>query len=351
MPTGAYRGGGEVAIDLPTAVTHLDDYSTFVDTEREVIGAEHLDGASAWSIMDVIDQIESGYRLRLWDGIFFGIIHVIPRKTDVGAVISEVRYQVEIWNADESAHLGESVAITGSSGVSLENGPTLPAWWPPFSSFFTDVVIDEEGDAAIDTLIDWSFPGFTGTDHQVIGVRLEVYGVPPTWDQGIEEVFGYLTDIIPSRNRTEQRIQLRALPERELSFASITETARQTSELMVLLFSTGRNLFALPYWPDAVGLDQAVSIDDVEIFADTTTRIFAAGSLALLWRSAREWEALRIDTVSDTSITLEAGTTSAWAKAGTYLIPVLKGRLQQAAELSHPSSHVGEVRSTFRTEL
>ena len=59
----------------------------------------------------------------------------------MGGVVTQTSFQVEVWNADEISHRGNSVGVTGSDGVTVGAGPTLPTFWPPFSSYFTTIVV------------------------------------------------------------------------------------------------------------------------------------------------------------------------------------------------------------------
>lgn len=350
MPSGRTWTSPEAQLNHAGTVTHLDDYATYV--ERGVTDPFALLRAPAVTgVPDVINQAVSGRRQRLWDAIYFGIIHVIPRSKDVGAVVSQTSFQVEIWNADEASHVGQSVSITGSSGVSLSGGPTLPATWPPFSSFFVTVIVDGQGDPIIDTLITWLFPGFTGTDCHVLGFRLTIFPLSPQWEgAGVEEGFGYLTDLLRARDGTEQRVQLAGQATRELTFAALAADPREAAEAMVKLFGGGHLLFGVPYWPDATPLTGAVSPGATTIPCDTTSRIFAPGGLFILWRDSRTWEAFTVQTVNPTSLVATAGAVGTWPQAGTLVVPLLSARLSQPAEVSHPSPDVSEIRGTFVTE-
>ena len=211
----------EEALVNAGASSNLDDFTTGY-VEHNVTDPEGVAKATrgAPSIADVIDMARLARRAPMWDSIFFGIIHVIPRVKDLGAVISPTSYQVEIWNADEASHLGIGYTIAGASGVSLSGGPTWPAFLSPFSSSFVTVNVAADGDPVINTLITWLFPGFTGTDHRLLGVRITIFPIDVDWPSQIAEQYGYATDVLRSRNLTEQRRQLRSLPVRELTYSA-----------------------------------------------------------------------------------------------------------------------------------
>lgn len=349
MPTGRLVTAPEAELDHAGSSNLLDDQTSVV--ERNLAGFFSIVRGTGVSVIpDVIDQTVLGRRVRLWDQIFFGIIHVIPRKKDVGAVVSQIQYQVEIWNADDSPHDAQSVSIEGSSGVSLTGGPTLPATWAPFSSQFVTVVVDAEGDPVIDTRITWLFPGFTGTDHEVVGFRLTIYPLPPLWNQGVDEAVGWLTDVQRARDGSEQRRQLLSKEIRELSYVGFSADPVTTGEIMVKLFNAGHFLFGAPYWPDAIHPTADVALGAVTIALDTTTRLFTVGGLGILWRDEKNWEAFTVKTVTPTSLDLESPTSLAWSASDTFVIPLFPARVVDSVKLERPSPGKAEIRARFRTE-
>ena len=343
----------EEALVNAGASSNLDDFTTGY-VEHNVTDPEGVAKATrgAPSIADVIDMARLARRAPMWDSIFFGIIHVIPRVKDLGAVISPTSYQVEIWNADEASHLGIGYTIAGASGVSLSGGPTGPAVLSPFSSSFVTVNVAADGDPVINTLITWLFPGFTGTDHRLLGVRITIFPIDVDWPSQIAEQYGYATDVLRSRNLTEQRRQLRSLPVRELTYSAFAADPRAAGEAMARLFSGGQFLFGVPYWPDAAPLGAAALAGASSVTVDTTTRIFAEGGLVALWRDANTWETLTIATggVAAGSLTFTSPLASSWAAAGTLVIPVLAARLLTAAEVETEKPGTVLVRAVFTTE-
>lgn len=330
----------------------LDDFTTVAEHTVSDPGTARRATRGASLVPDVIDTSHTARRARMWSSIFFGIIHVIPRVKDLGSVISATSYPVELWNADEASHLGTGVTIAGSSGVSLSGGPTWPAYLAPFSSALVTVNVDDDGDPVINTLITWLFPGFTGVDHRLLGVRITIFPTEVDWPAKIEERFGYLTDLFRSRNLSEQRRQLRSLGVRELTYTAVAPDPKTAGDVMARLFSGGQFLFGVPYWPDAAPLTAAVSAGATVIPCDTTGRTFAPGALVALWRDGKTWETGTVAPagVAPSAITLTGGLASSWALGGTVVVPVLGARLLSAAEVDSDKPEAVVVRATFTTE-
>src|SRR5262249_41025474 len=155
---------------------------------------------------------------------------------------------------------GTGTTIVGSSGVSLSGGVALPARWAPFSSIFFNVVVDSQGDPIVDSLITWIFPGFTGTDLHVIGVRIAILPLPPQGaDTFFDETDGYVGDVIQGFDLSEQRILHQGAPMREITLTAVAHNPREAAETMVRLFNGGKMLFGVPYWPDMTPLTGAVA--------------------------------------------------------------------------------------------
>ena len=50
-----------------------------------------------------------------------GRIHVVPRRLDLGAVVSEQEAEVEVWNADIGrAQRLEQITVAGPAGIAVE---------------------------------------------------------------------------------------------------------------------------------------------------------------------------------------------------------------------------------------
>jgi hypothetical protein len=327
----------------------LDDATGYNDRGVVDPGSDRR-GPAVTGVPDVIDQAVAGERERLWDGVFFGIVLVIPRTKDLGAVISATSFPVEVWNADEHPHQATGLTVTGSDGVTVTQSPSLPAFWPPFASYVETVNVDVEGDPAIDSLVTWIFPGFSGTDCHVVGVRLTVFALSPQWGAGVEELTSWITSVMQSRNGTEQRIGLRAAPDRELGFTALAATAQEAGLVSTRLHSGGMLLFTLPYWPDRIAPSSDVAIGTTVIPVNTTMRDFEVDGLAILWRDSATWEVGRITAVSSSSITLSSATTKAWPAAASLVIPLLPARLVEIPELGHDGIGIFEVPVRFRTE-
>lgn len=329
----------------------LDDVTTGA-VMAVVDPGDQLGGTVVSGVPSVLAQNVVGHVLRLWDFTFHGVIHVIPRTKTLGAIVSDVLFQIEVWNADDTPHQLTGITQEGSDGVSYANGAPVPSYFAPFTSAFYDITVDKDGDPLVDHLLTWIFPGFTGTDSRLTGFRISIFPVAPQWDQEYLERYGYQTDVQTKRLGHEQRRLLRALPTRELVYSGFAPDVATAGDLSNKLYAGGQFLFAVPYWPDKSPLTAAASMGNTTIQVDTTTRTFTAGDLVLLWRDERTWEAATIVTVNPTNLVLASGIvrTAGWPAASTLVIPLLTAFPDGMTRESLPAPGVGDFPCSFVSE-
>lgn len=346
-------------LEFPFLEESIQNAGTSTDVDNATLQVEHgvtdpgddVAGTAVIGVADLTDAAFTGTLERLWDLIYFGIIHAIPRTKDVGSVVSSTTFQIEVWNADDIAHRGDSVGVTGSDGVTVGTGPVLPTFWPPFSSYYTEIVVSPEGDPIIDSLVAWVFPGFSGVDTHVVGIRLTIYALEPQWpDSGVEEDRGPLSRVLISRDGTEQRAVLREVLERALSYLGVGATQLESATIRTRIEQGGQLLFSVPYWPHAAKPTADIAAGASTISLDLTGTSFVAGGAAILWRDSRTWEAVRIDSLGASSLVLATVTAAAWPSASTLVIPLISGRLREDARVRNVSPTATEFELTFVSE-
>jgi hypothetical protein len=168
------------------------------------------------------------------------------------------------------------------------------------------------------------------------------------------EAYGYLSDVRISQSGKEQRIQLRRHPVGGIEFAYLCPDLTDGQHIAALLYAHRIKPWVVPLWCHARTLGGSVGLGGTSITVDTVNAPFqdplGLGLYAVIWSGPRTYEAVRIDTVSPTSITLLAGTTRSWAIQGTYVIPARVGYLvDEVVEHDWITSKItgGRVRFTF----
>lgn len=323
------------ALELPAGLT-------VVCLSGEAVGAKTAGG------MNPRDFAFGGYRAKLWDAIFFEVIHVIPRSRDVGNVVSATDFEVEVWDANYGPHYCDSLVVNGPEGVEVIDGPSMPSWWGPFCSVFFTVRVLAVGDPRIYNLIVWDFPGYGGTDCLVTGLRVILFGWAP--NGSVVESFGYLTRILQAWDGSEQRALMRSRPDRELRYDTMFGTPHAAANAEARLFVNGRHPFTVPFWPDMTSPTADVALGAEAVMVVTAGRAFEAGKACVLWRDADTWEAVTVLEVQADRLLLDSPTTQAWPRAGTCVLPAVIGRMLTDPVLRRANGHMAELSATFSVE-
>lgn len=174
---------------------------------------------------------------------------------------------------------------------------------------------------------------------------MTVFTQAPNWAEPVVERLAWLTDVITSESGHEQRIRLRAHPRRSLEYTALAGNDRERVGLEhALLAMQGAGGMA-PWWLDAWSLPAAVSAGATALAADPLGRDLAVGGAVALMEGARVTVCV-LDGVGAEAVSLAAPLASAWP-AGTRIVPVGAGRLQETIALSYHSDAVASASLTW----
>ncbi len=284
------------------------------------------------------------------DLAFLDRIHVIPRRRDLGAVVSEQLIEVEVWNAFLSrARILDEITVEGPAGIEVVDHLGQPAHFPASDSQVYEIRVFAEGDPLIDNLITWVFLTVDpkGTNIRILGFRLIPFPFPPNLAQPIVETFGYLTDVLTSFRGMEQRVQLRAVPVGTIGYSALLDELRDVQMAGAILFGNQARSFGIARWQFRVPLAQNATVGDLEVFCDTTHIPFEPGGLVLLWSDPYHWEVQTIDSILADRIVLTLGLRNSWTAGRTTVLPLVVGRLSPEESLTWESLDIGSTALVF----
>jgi hypothetical protein len=178
---------------------------------------------------------------------------------------------------------------------------------------------------------------------------MNVFASQPNWIEPVRERIGFLTDILPAYDGSEQRIRLRETANGGIAFRVTCPTAREWAQLQSLITAKQSEIIHVPWWPDAQPLLAAVNALDTELEVDTADRDFAAEHGVILWRNAFQYEAGTIAALTTSGLSLADGLDSGFA-AGTLVIPLKACRLAFEQTVTQPTTDVAELDVQFTTE-
>ena len=279
-----------------------------------------------------------------------GRVHVIPRRHDLGAVVSEQEAEVEVWNADIlRAQTLEEITVAGPAGIAIVDHLGQPAQFPASASHTYLVKVLSDGDALIDNLVTWVFTGQDrlGTNLRLLGFRLIPFPFPPNWAQPVTETFGFMTDVIVSYRGMEQRIQLRAVPVGTIRYATLLDDLRDAQMAGAILFGNQARAFGVGRWQFQAKLLQDANVGDHDILCDTSDIPFEPGGMVLLWTDPYHWEVQTIESILADRVVLDFGLIRSWTAGLTIVLPIVVGRLSDDEGFTWDALAIGSTSLTF----
>lgn len=172
-----------------------------------------------------------------------------------------------------------------------------------------------------------------------------VFPFRPNWHRPLVERLEWLTDVEESKNGTEVRDALRQYPRRSIEFDILLQK-HALARLDALLWYAQAKQFVVPIWMDAQALAAPVAQGAEMVAAATVGMDFEVGGLAVLWLNDGEYEALQVESVSESALSFAVPTSRAWP-AGTMCYPARLGRLPENFGVSRASAAVGAAAVRF----
>lgn len=290
----------------------------------------------------------SGVWWPLYERVWWNAVHIVPNRFNLGFVLTAITRTFEVFNNYRVAKVLQSIALNpGTSGITIDTGPTPPAHFPTTQSFNYALHIPANGSPSINEAILFNFVGVTST-LTVTGSRITAWIITPDWSAGVRERLEFKTDVMVAWSGAEQRRALRLSPRRLFEF-DVVVGRRERRYMEASLFEWSAQVWGLPIWPDGQLLTSAVGAGATVINCDTVNRDFSVGGLAILiGPDAVSFEVLQTTSVAAGSLTLTQATISAWP-AGTRLYPVRAARLSSYPRITRESGNYATLRPAFQT--
>lgn len=357
MPTfnGVIVSSGPVGVAINA--TTSTDLATF-NPDPNALGAALVNRFSAAPLTRHLGSNEprialGGSRRHFGGRELFNKVIITPNVKALGFVLDDITWTSDVWNTfTDTIVILTAIQILDSGNVQVANPYTLPLALGPGGDVTFLTTVPGSGDATINATLTFVVTGVSGTGVLITGLRINVFSPDADWEQGISEKTEYLTTIIPSYAKNEQRYALRKTPRTRLKYKVITGEGRDTAFLDALLFAWQSRLYGVPAWMDAQPLTAQMNAGDTVITVDPSYRKFAVGGLVMLWRDMHTTEVATISAVGVGSVTITAPINNTWAADGqTFVVPALKGRLPDAVDVLRHTTTAAEVELDFECEV
>lgn len=270
---------------------------------------------------------------------WFERIHLLPARKAYPFILSPQHVFVEVYNAFKlTAQTVDDIIETGPAGVTILTAHVTPIVFAPLQSRTYDILIDAAGPPRADNFITWDFTGVPEPTLHLTGLRLLPFTIPPDWDAGIDDVRAYATDVLTAYDETEQRIMLRNVPNRSLSYKASGLDPRESNLLAGLLWSWQARSYGVLLWMDAAPLGLDVVAGTVDLVVDTTDMTLEVGDTVILIVDAFRWFASPIAEFTPGSIKLETALDRDFFAGVTKVIPVILGRVAAEVGMDRPTN-------------
>lgn len=173
---------------------------------------------------------------------------------------------------------------------------------------------------------------------------------PASFDAPITERLEWLTDVITTRNRKEQRIRMRQYPRRSFEFRIACASELQRATVENWLTAHQSEFVDVPIWPDVQFTAAAMTAGATSIAIPTTGIDFDPFGTALVVFGYSS-EVVAIDTINPTELTIMDPLVNNWP-AGTAIVPLREARIDDALPVTNPWLPVAQfvVRASLALE-
>ena len=234
----------------------------------------------------------------------------INRDTlNVGNLVQDREFFVEIYNAFFEDITLNSISETNTVGITL-SGQSTPYSFNSTGFQIYNLDIDLVGPPNINAEFDFDFslPSIDQT-LSILGTR--IISMPYYFSSPMTETIVWNTNILNSRNGTEQRIRVRKNPKQQFRATAKIPT-NELGRVDNLLYGWRKRIWAIPSWMEA-RTAQSVTAGDTVITVDTRFADFREDGLALLWVNDRNFEIVEVLTFTDSQLNLAAPTANSFA--------------------------------------
>jgi hypothetical protein len=262
--------------------------------------------------------------------------HLLPRLVqELGNLVSEQVINCELYNADRNNAVTVS-SITNNLGYGIDVGgvPTTPFNINSQDGLAFTLTVKSVGDLTINA--SYTLHLSTGEDYTITitGSRIVMFPIRP--EAPLRETLQFDTKIIEHVDGTEQRFANRQYP--RTMFEATYKYGQQQIEM--LLFDRQSKIVALPAWHEPAFLTAAAAIDDKTVTVNTTSYAnFYVGGYAVVLQDERVFDALKIKSMTGTTLTFESGMSYNYA-TNVQVMPLLTAIIEaSAASIKRPYNH------------
>lgn len=278
-----------------------------------------------------------------------GFVLGLPPQQDVGYVTSDTYVTIHLWNGTANdAVLTSITGDEGAEGITWDASPPLPLLAMQSAKVVIDVGID--GPLSFTGLL--SFVSscntltltLTGTRAPHLEGDVGYLLFSHNWEDGLDEVLAWKTDVLTAFDRTEQRIQLRTLPRRSWNVRFVVSGAARRKLETWLGMRKSRYLF-MPIWRDMVRLEAPIATGDTAIAIAESCDNYVDGTPIAVWSGLDTVEIRTLTGHGSDYLAVDSPFSRDWP-AGVMLAPARYCLSLETRKVNRFTEEVGDYRLT-----
>lgn len=274
---------------IPQIMTPMLNLGSAQQTEQSPMDQEKHSGAG------IVEAVQINW---------YEAAHLIPRVTqDVGNIVSEQTILGELYNADRKNQITVSSVVNNlGTGIEITGVPAVPFNIDAEDGVPFTITVKRTGDLTINAT--YTFVLSTGEQYTVTIVGSRIVLLPYRPEAPMREHLIFDTKIVEAVDGTEQRIANREFPR-----GLIEATYRhERKAIEMILFDRQSKVVAVPAWHEPAFITSAASVSDLTVNVNTTDYAnFYVGGYAVVLEDQYTYDALKIESMTATSITFESG--------------------------------------------
>lgn len=299
-------------------------------------------GTKTYVQQDELETVYDGKKVDSFLDDYYYRIHISPATFNLGAILNPLSEEFIVWNAWFVSKTCSSINKVNPEEFTL-SGLTAPFGLSPLSWTTYILGIPMEGSLEFESSITFVF-----SDENLVvtitGTRVTIFPYEPLLP--MKETLEWKTDVMRSRDGSEQRMSIRQVPRQMFDFDVFLENEQLQSRFDAKLFGWQKRTWGVPIWAELEVHTSSILIDDTTIYLDTNNADYRDDSTAIIWQSPTSYEAIKIATVESDRLNLDLPIRNNWT-GKKWIMPLRIANMHAHTTRKVSPDKVGRVQCSF----
>lgn len=276
-------------------------------------------------------------------------VHIINKAYNFGYVSDNKSESLEIWNA----YFNDNKTISNIISNNLDNvllkdqfnnDYTLPKVINPLKSEFYNINVSKDGNTTVNGYLDFTVDGLSLVSNISL-IRAILFDFDVNYINNIKEYYNFYTEILKSKNSTEQRIGYLTNARASYEYFYTLEK-KEKRDFDKILYSGFNSYIALPIYSQTININ---SYNNNIIYADITNTMIQNNQNILI-KDSNNKEILTVDyLINKDTIVLKSNIINNYNNP--VIIPILNTRLEVENVATRITNNVSEYLIKFNKEI